>query len=102
MPPNRSRHGRGYPASRTALAATVLVASRLSGLPVRGETLGGRLDVVSQPSGSFISLSGRHYGVTPLTGVEPPPGRYVIRAANPGCEPLERWVDVEAAGGGSS
>lgn len=97
-----SRHFRGYAALKTTLAGALLFASLLPALPVRGETVGARLDVVSDPSGSFISSNGRYFGVTPLTGVELAPGRYVIQAAKSGYEPLERWIDVEAMGHRSS
>jgi tetratricopeptide (TPR) repeat protein len=54
--------------------------------------------VATQPAGATVVLNGRLVGATPVTLDGVAPGRYAVRLEKNGCKPLNRYLEVGAAG----
>ena len=53
-------------------------------------TMGGRLDVLSEPARARVSVDGNEVGITPLQGLKIPVGEHLLRVEREGYLPKVR------------
>ena len=64
--------------------------------PIQGALATGRLDIVSEPSGAFISINGDLRGFTPLTNIDLKTGEYEIQLELDGYDIKSKNVTIDA------
>lgn len=82
-------------ASRTATAGERAAADARTGTEEAAPTPDAVLAVRSAPGGASVVVDGRTVGVTPLAGMDVPPGRHRVELRLAGTEPWAEAVELE-------
>jgi len=84
--------------SGTARITMALMVVLAIGCQAQKEPLPSTLEIVSEPEGADVQLSGKEVGITPVTVRDVTPGHYVVRASRPGFKTWFRTVEVRQGG----